>query len=370
MARVIFFLVLMLLLADTQLWPSCFGDFFLQLSATLGSMAANLDTIQVSLQDSIHIVREIVSLLGTLEEETGKVLQIFVHLSCLADAGYSAFVTYLWPMHEKLAVLTTVWLAVQDYFIAGLLGWRGAVQDKIWETLESYPMLGAVQAVWCGLGSPLPVSRNAIHLSTLLALWLCYYLYGHQFRNSRELKRKISLGFWMAMLKNPISAVLGHNLVILPLSIKSVILYLIICLCLSTHLPKDNLYLELLTVFVILCSLMIMPRAPVSNQLFVSQSRLFLFAVQSQGVKIVLMLLNLMAVAWSFVQGDHIVCTFTPLLTNVTYHFPAQCFDTSGIVTYAVLPSSESQFVPTSPVEDGSVIVLFLVGTMFRIMYH
>ncbi len=78
---------------------------------------------------------------------------------------------------------------------------------------------------------------------------------------SRELKRKINLGFWVAMLKNPISAVLGHNVVILPLSVKSVILYLIICLCLSTHLPKDNLYLELLTVFVILCSLMIMPRA-------------------------------------------------------------------------------------------------------------
>ena len=73
MARVIFFLVLMLLLADIQLWPSCFGGLFLQWSATLGSMAISLDTIQVSLHDSVQIVREIVSLLGTLEDETGKV---------------------------------------------------------------------------------------------------------------------------------------------------------------------------------------------------------------------------------------------------------------------------------------------------------
>ena len=80
----------MLLLADTQLWPNYFGGLILQLSATLGSMATNLNTIQVSLQDSVHIVREIVSLLGTLEEETGKVFQVLVHLSYLAETVYLA----------------------------------------------------------------------------------------------------------------------------------------------------------------------------------------------------------------------------------------------------------------------------------------
>ena len=370
MARINFCLALMLMLAGTQLWPGCLESLTLQLSATFGFMATNLGTVQVSLQDSVLIVREIASLLGTLEEETGKVFQVFVHLSCLADAGYSAFVAYLWPMHKRFAVLATTLLSVQEYIKESLLVWRSTIQDSIWGVLESYPTLGVVQAVWCNLGSPLPVSRDVTHLITLFILWLCYYLYGHQFRNSRELKRKISLGFWMTMLKNPMFAVLAHNLVILPLSIKSVILYLIICLCLSTHLPTDNLYLELFTVTVILLLLLFLPHASVSNQLFVSQSRLFLFAVQSQGVKIILMLFHFIAVVWSFVQGDLIVCAFVPLSTNATDYFPAQCADNSGHVTYAVLPSSENPFVPVSPVRDNSALVVLFVSTVFRIMYQ
>ena len=141
--------------------------------------------------------------------------QVLVHLSYLAETVYSALVTYLKPMQEKLSVLSTGWCTVQEYLVVGLLGWRGAVQDRNWETLESYPALETVQTVWCNLSSPLSVSRDVIHLATLFVLWLCYSLYGHQFGNSRELKRKISLGFWVAMLKNPISAVLGHNVVIL-----------------------------------------------------------------------------------------------------------------------------------------------------------
>ena len=64
------------------------------------------------------------------------------------------------------------------------------------------------------------------------------------------------------------------------------------------------------------------------------------------------------------------MCSFAPLSTNATHYFPAQCADNSELVTYAVLSSSEKQFVPVSPVKDDSALVLLFVSTVFRIMYQ
>lgn len=73
----------------------------------------------------------------------------------------------------------------------------------------------------------------------LLFLWFCHQRYGHMFPRPHALRTKINLGLWLLLGNNSVIALVGHHLVMLPLSVSSMCSYLILWATVSVHLPEE-----------------------------------------------------------------------------------------------------------------------------------
>lgn len=249
------------------------------------------------------------------------------------------------------------------------------LQAQIEWVVDSLPASALLRAYWCQYKDHVPLLGECYHLAVIMVLWTCYLLVDRRLHNVVQLRVKIQLGLWLAVVKKPLIAVLCHNLVALPLNLSAAPVYFFLSVAFMPYAVVTCHYADLFAICLCLLLLCLANHAPriqrTANQLFLCVSRSFISTPASLSAQILTLLWHLITVLWSLIDGNSVICQSKTVLTGHVEVLTEDISDNSVVVLYrhSIQTENNINYVSTT-IQYVSILTIMILSLIRKFMFN